>query len=76
MPDAALTAINNVMSLPDVGADNPNLPAILRLYNAGILTGVDQHGTFIADRTITREEIATIVTRVADLSLRKQYTLG
>lgn len=71
LPDAAFVPINHVMALPDVAADDPRLPAILRLYNAGILTGVDAQGSFDPDAPIPREQIAAMVTRVADSALRK-----
>ncbi len=57
-------------------ADGPRLPAILRLYNAGILTGVDDEGTFVPDALISREQIAAVVTRAADVSLGETVTLG
>jgi hypothetical protein len=72
MPDEALMAINDVSSIPDVSPDDPDYAAILRLYNAGILTGVDLHGSFAPDAPITREQMAAVVTRVVDPALRKQ----
>ena len=50
-------------------------PAVLRLYNAGILKGSDQYGSFKPDTSITRAEVAAIVTRMADRSLRQTFTL-
>lgn len=75
LPDEALAPINEVTALPDVEADDPALPAILRLYDAGILTGVDEYGTFLPDEPISREQIAAVITRVADPALRKRFTL-
>ena len=75
LPDAALKPINAVTQIPDVAKDDPNYAAILRLYNAGILTGVDEQGTFLPDAPITREQIAAIATRVADPSLRKTVSI-
>ena len=54
----------------DETEDDPDDTAILRLYNAGILTGVDDKGTFLPDAPITREQIAAVVTRAADPILR------
>ena len=48
---------------------------MLKLYNAGILTGSDAAGSFKPESTIQRSEVATIVTRMADKSLRKTFTL-
>ena len=70
LPDAALTPINAVTNLPDVPATDPDFPAIARLYNAGILTGVDASGRFDPDAPMAREQIAAVVTRVADPALR------
>ena len=76
LPDAALKPINDVKELPDMRADDPRLPAILRLYNAGILTGMDGQGSFRPDASIPREQIAAMATRVADPALRKAFTLS
>ena len=75
LPAEALTAINSVTALPDVAADAAYAPAVLSLYNAGVLTGSDAAGSFKPDTTIQRSEVATIVTRMADPSLRKTFTL-
>ena len=75
LPAEALTAINSVTALPDVAADAAYAPAALSLYNAGVLTGSDAAGSFKPDTTIQRSEVATIVTRMADPSLRKTFTL-
>lgn len=44
--------------------------AILALYRAGILNGVDDVGTFAPDKTLTRAEAAAMVSRILDPSLR------
>lgn len=75
LPAEALTAINSVTTLPDVAVDASYTPAVLSLYNAGVLTGSDSAGSFKPDTTIQRSEVATIVTRMADPSLRKTFTL-
>lgn len=71
LPDEALRAVNEVEAIPDVAPDDPDCAAILRLYRAGVLTGVDAKGSFHPDAPITREQIAAVVTRVADPELRK-----
>ena len=76
LPDEALPAINSVTSLPDLDANATYAAAVLKLYNAGILTGSDAAGSFKPESTIQRSEVATIVTRMADKSLRKTFTLG
>ena len=75
LPDEALEPINEVSALPDVSPSDPDFAAILRLYRAGILNGVDARGSFLPDAAITREQVAAIITRVADPALRKTFTL-
>lgn len=76
LPDEALPAINSVTSLPDLDASAAYAAAVLKLYNAGILTGSDSAGSFKPASTIQRSEVATIVARMADKSLRKTFTLS
>ena len=76
LPSEALPAINSVASLPDVPANATYAAAALKLYNAGILTGSDAAGTFNPESSIQRSEVATIVTRMADQSQRKTFTLS
>lgn len=75
LPDEALKPINEVRSLPDVSQSDPDFAAIVRLYRAGVLNGVDAQGRFLPDAAITREQFAAIITRVADPTLRKTFTL-
>ncbi len=70
LPDGAFEPVNKVTALPDVAADDPRLPAILRLYNAGILTGMDGNGSFAPNAPILREQSAAIVARVIVPALR------
>ena len=76
LPSEALPAINSVTTLPDVPANATYAAAALKLYNAGILTGSDAAGTFNPESSIQRSEVATIVTRMADQSQRKTFTLS
>ncbi len=73
LPDEALEPINEVQALPDVARTEPDFGAILRLYRAGILNGVDARGSFLPDAAITREQVAAIITRAADPALRKRF---
>ena len=75
LPDEALTPINAVTKLPDVAADDPRFPTILKLYNAGVLNGVDASGRFDPDAVIPREQVAAMATRIVDPALRKTFTL-
>ncbi len=76
LPSDAFDAINDVPdgTLPDV-PDNYKAGAIYTLYRAGVLTGNDEFGTFKPDSTITRAEVAAIITRMADKSQRKALAL-
>lgn len=81
LPEKALKAINNIYgdNIPDVPktpstADYRNQVALL--YRAGVLTGSDEYGTFKPNSEISRSEVATIVTRMANESLRKSFALA
>lgn len=71
VPEEMLSPINTVTALPDSDDD-----AVLRFYNAGILSGVDSAGTFAPDRTLTRAECAAMVARVVRDQLRMRFTLS
>lgn len=69
LPSDALAPINNITALPDA-ADTD----ILRFYNAGILTGSDQYGTFNGYDELTRGQAAAMLARIADPALRVRFT--
>lgn len=69
-PESELAAINAVTALPDSDS-----PAVLRFYNAGILTGVDDYGTFNASGSLSRAECAAMVARILRPELRQRFTL-
>lgn len=64
-----LEKINQVGNLPDLERDEEN-EYVFSLYDAGILTGTDDYGTFDAHKTLTRAECAAMVARVLDPALR------
>lgn len=77
LPESALPAINSITaaSIPDSGSISASsLPSVLRLYNAGILTGSDAYGTFNPSSGIQRSEVAAIATRMALPGERKSFT--
>ncbi|MBQ3404145.1 MAG: Ig-like domain-containing protein, partial [Oscillospiraceae bacterium] len=76
LPESALEKINNIepWMIPDVSITASYSTAVYILYNAGILTGSDARGTFNPDSNIKRSEVSAIVTRMADTSLRKNFT--
>ncbi len=77
LPDSALQKINDITydNIPDVTGKEYYAPYVCKLYKAGVLTGSDGYGTFYPKNNIKRSEVAAIVTRMADPSLRKTFTL-
>lgn len=73
LPADALPEINMVPDdkLPDVKTEDDYAGSIYLLYRAGILTGNDKRGTFLPGNSITRAEVAAILTRMADPGQRK-----
>ena len=69
LPADQLTAINSITALPDTSDAD-----VLRFYNAGILTGVNEYGMFAGSNTLTRSEAAAMVARVAREELRTTFT--
>jgi hypothetical protein len=78
LPSEALPAINQITvgSLPDVPASATFASAVYTLYNAGILVGNDNDGSFYPENFIKRSEVATIVVRMADPGERQLFTPG
>lgn len=60
--------INSIEALPDTDD-----PTVLWFYNLGVLTGVDDAGTFRPDRSLTRAECAAMVARVVRPQLRQSF---
>lgn len=76
LPDEAMPALNNITSIPDVPKSASYADAVYRLYNAGIIKGKDEYGTYQPANNIQRAEVATIVTLMADASKRSTFTLA
>lgn len=70
LPDDQLTALKQTTLIPDVPANSgeARFEAVYQLYNAGVLNG-DGEG-FKPWRTITRAEVAAVVSRMGDATLR------
>ena len=75
MPQSEYKAINKVLHIPDVIETNAYASKLLMLYNAGIVMGSDDYGTFNPDADIRRSETAAIINRVAIPENRLQKTL-
>lgn len=70
-----LAVLNDTSSVPDVDPmEDTDAEAILRLYGAGILTGVDSTGRFNGNGELTRAQAAAILARALDSGRR--ITLG
>lgn len=67
-PSEQLPAINSITSLPDTGDQH-----VLAFYNAGILTGTDDYGTFSGDKPLARSEVAAMVARLVKSELRLSF---
>ncbi|MBO4915521.1 MAG: S-layer homology domain-containing protein [Oscillospiraceae bacterium] len=56
--------------ITDVGENTPYAAQILKLYDWGLLGGVDRSGSYLPDKTTTRAETAAIVMRIVLPALR------
>ena len=65
VPADYLTAKNNVTEIPDVPSTNAYHDELLMLYNAGVIMGNDEFGTFKPNNNIVRAEAAAIIGRIA-----------
>jgi hypothetical protein len=77
LPASALASKNTVEdgAIPDVPAGAGYASAAYLFYRAGILTGSNSLGTFAPQTSISRVEIAAVVSRMADPALRKSFQL-
>ncbi len=61
--------------IPDVPADHEQASSIYKLYRAGVMTGSNAEGNFYPDKTIQRCEVAAVLTRIIDETVRKDITM-
>lgn len=71
LPDNMMVAINTIATLPDTKD-----AAVLRFYNAGILTGRDIYGTFAGADPLRRSEVCAMLARVINPDLRMILNLA
>ena len=64
-----LEAVNRITELPDTADE-----AVLSLYNAGILNGLDAYGTFGGTLGLTRAEGAVMLARALEPETRLTFT--
>lgn len=72
LPKEEFEQINNITEIPDVANEESD---VYMLYNAGIIRGNDEYGTFHPTTNITRSEVAAIVVRIADKTQRNTFKL-
>ena len=75
LPDEELAAIGTITEIPDVNDTTRFCASIYQLYNAGILGGADEYGTFHPYDPIRRSEVAVVALNMADASRRKASQL-
>lgn len=77
LPKKEFNVINNVVhgNIPDLFAYMPCAESVYTLYNAGILSGSDEYGSFFPDSNIKRSEVAAIIARIALKNQRKEFIL-
>ena len=69
--DALVTQAYNFGGyIPDVTARTRYNSQILWMYRQGLLAGMDDYGSYWPDKTTTRAEVAAVVMRIVDPSLR------
>lgn len=68
--------INDISPIPDVGTGDLYYYEILSMYEAGVLTGNDEYGTFYPYENVQRCSVSAMVARIADTSLRVYFTLN
>ena len=66
--DVTLPSINQITVVPDFRS-----PGVLSLYNAGILTGSDQYGSFGGGELLNRGQAAAILARLVDPAQRVTF---
>ena len=72
LPEKELAEINAVEdnAIPDLPLSQ-GTESVYRLYRAGVLTGMDEAGNFCPESKVRRSEVAAIVSRLIDHSLRR-----
>ena len=77
MPAETLVARNTIAdnAIPDVKTTASYAPAVYMLYRAGVLTGSPSNGSFLPWNSITRAEMAAVMSRMADTDYRMSFTM-
>lgn len=77
LPKEELNNINNIITgiIPDVSTDSKYAASVYMLYNAGIISGSDEYGTFNPESTIKRSEVSVIISRLVNKQQRVKFSL-
>jgi len=75
LPASYYNAINDVKRVPDMPKTNKGASELLMLYNAGVVMGNDEYGTFNPTSDIKRSEMSAIIGRAALPETRLKKTL-
>lgn len=75
LPETELPAINAITSVPDVGENYQYRAEILKLYNAGVLRGNDDYGTYRPNQSISRAEFVKLLFALLRPAQRQRFTL-
>lgn len=73
---ACYAKINDISPIPDVPTSDRYYPEILSMYEAGVLTGNDEYGTFYPQSMVCRSEAAAMISRIINTDLRVYFTLN
>ncbi len=76
MGEKYYNAINDVVFIPDVPIGAYYWDKLITLYNAGVVMGSDEYGSYNPDASIKRSECAAIINRVALPENRIKKTLS
>lgn len=75
LPETEFAAVNQVTKTPDVVPGSQYYDEIIALYNAGIVMGTDEYGTFNGRSNVLRSELASMFSRLVYTPFRKTLTL-
>ncbi len=69
-----LDSINEITRIPDVSKDEPYYDDLLTLYNAGIVGGCDEYGSFYPDKYLKYYQLSAVFSRICVEYDRKSFT--
>ncbi|MBP3580807.1 MAG: hypothetical protein J6K12_06130, partial [Clostridia bacterium] len=76
LPAHCYQPINDINSIPDVAETEEYYDDLMMLYEAGVVMGTDEYGSFLATNPIKKYEMAQIINRAVLPENRKSGTLS